>query len=64
MNLESSTAHFSGQLPICQGCAEVATSLGITLTEPHRSCRRVTVENIAEAARQMGVPFLDMFKAS
>lgn len=60
MNTASSS--ICGKLrPICGGCAEVAESLGIKLTTPHRSCRRVTIENVAAAARMLDVPLMEMF---
>lgn len=47
--------------PICRGCAEVARSLGITLARPHRSCRNITLENVAEAAQHLGISPIAMF---
>jgi hypothetical protein len=46
---------------ICNGCAKVAQSIGITLSAAHKSCKQVTLENIAEAARHLGVPLMEMF---
>lgn len=49
------TQHIKCSDPIttCEGCAKVATALGINLAEPHRSCRQVTVTNIIAAAQHM-----------
>lgn len=47
---------------ICRGCAEVADSLGITLRNPHRSCRKVTLDHVAQAAHRLGVSVMEMFK--
>lgn len=46
---------------VCGGCASVADAIGIKLTTPHRSCGKVTIENIAEAARMLDVPLMEMF---
>ncbi|MDF3309805.1 hypothetical protein P3H15_32825 [Rhodococcus sp. T2V] len=40
--------------PICEGCDRLAVRVGLTLTEAHVSCRRVTVTNLLIAAQRMG----------
>lgn len=40
---------------ICRGCAHVAGQLGIVLSRPHRSCRKVSVTNIVMAAERLDV---------
>lgn len=40
--------------PICKGCGDFAARVGLTLRDPHVSCRKVTVTNLIVAAHRMG----------
>jgi hypothetical protein len=39
--------------PICEGCDQLAARVGLTLRDPHVSCRKVTVTNLIVAAHRM-----------
>lgn len=39
---------------ICDGCGNFAAKVGLTLRDPHKSCRKVSVTNLLVAAQRMG----------